>query len=186
MLALLLAPWPGLDTAFCGGYCRFANALWFQRQLDSGLSLRLEPATPGTLESARTHVAWHALLRVEAPSTQRVTRLGFNTRSTSYVPGAAFVAFVLASRAWKRTRAAGGILVGALVTLAFSALALTLSTVRFLGLPRVGGFEFGESFRALLDTVFLAWIVPPGMAYAAPLLAGSLMLWLSRSRRPET
>jgi hypothetical protein len=184
LLALLLGPWPGLDRAFCATFCGFVNALGLERQLDSGLLTRFEPAAPGSLESARAHEGWHAMLRVENPSTARATRLGFNTRSTTYLPAVTFLAFTLASRAWRRTRAWAAIGAGALVVFSFSALALTLSVIRFLALPRVSGIELGDGTVALLDAVFRAWIVPPGMAYAVPLLSGCWTLWLSRPREP--
>jgi hypothetical protein len=188
LLALLLAPWPGLDRAFCTAFCGLSNTFGLERRLDSGLLMRFEPATPNSLDSAHAHVSWHALLVVENPSTARATRLGFNTRSTTYVPAAAFLAFALAARAWKRTRAWPSVAAGAFATLSFSALALTLSVARFLALPRVSGIELTQSSVALLDAIFGAWIVPPGMAYAVPLLGGCLMLWLSRSRsrKPTT
>lgn len=184
LLAFLLAPWPGLGQAFCGAFCGFGNAIALERKLSSGLSTRLEPAGASDLESARAHVSWHAMFRVENPSTARATRLGFNTRTTTYVPTAAFLAFTLAARPWRRERAWRSIASGALATLSFSALALTLSVVRFLALPRVAGLELDPGTIKLLDTVFLAWVVPPGMAYAVPLFGGCLMLWLSRSRKP--
>jgi hypothetical protein len=100
------------------------------------------------------------------------------------VPASAFIALLVVTRAWRRPKARLGILAGSLLVVAFSALALGLSCTRFLALPRVGALEIPRELQRLLDTLFMAWIVPPGMAYATPLLAAALML--SLSRKPTT
>jgi len=183
VLALLLAPWPGLDRAFSGAFSRSANALGFERRLDSGTLMRLEAPSEADL-AARAHGGWHAMLRVANETTGKATRLAFNTRATTYVPLAALMAFLVAVRAWRRERPLLGIATGALMTLTFSGLALALASARFLALPRVGALRLEPTQQALVDTLFLGVIVPPGMAYVVPLLAGCFTLWLSRERGP--
>jgi hypothetical protein len=174
-------PWPGLDQLFARGFCRVYNALGAERTLAVGYLLHLQPATATELPSAAGGRAlWHAMLCVKNPLTGLETRLGFNTRTSTYLPLAALSAFMITARLWQRRGAGWAALLGVGLTLAFSAASLLTSALRFLALPRVQGVQIDASWLAVLDAVFAAWFVPPGMAYAVPLLAGGLMLWLTK------
>jgi hypothetical protein len=184
LLAVLLWPWPGVDRLFARAFCAVCNALGAQRALGVGYLVHLRPAIEKDLPAAAGRVLWHALLCVRNPTTGLETRLGFNTRSTTYVPLAALGAFVIAVRLWRRPRSGRAAILGVCSTFTFSALSLLTSALRFLALPRVQGLRLGGSSAAFLDAVFLAFVVPPAMAYAVPLLTGCLMLWLTDGAAP--
>jgi hypothetical protein len=184
VLAILLSPWPGLDQQFARAFCRVYNALGAQRTLAVGYLVHLQPAGENDLPAAGGRALWHAMLCVRNPPTGLETRLGFNTRSSTYLPLAALSAFMIAVRLWQRHRAGWAALLGVSLTLSFSALSFLTSALRFLALPRVQGLQLDANWSACLDAVFLAFVVPPGMAYAVPLLAGCLMLWLTQEPVP--
>ncbi len=184
IFAILLLPWPGLDHLFARGFCWFYNALGAERTLAVGYQVHLQPAVAHELPAAGSRVLWHAMYCVRSPLSGLETRLGFNTRSSTYLPLAALSAFVIAVRLWRRRRVHWAALLGFSLTLAYSSLALLTSVLRFLALPRVQGLQIDAGWSAALDAVFLAWFVPPGMAYAVPLFAACLMLWLTREPAP--
>ncbi len=182
IFAVLLLPWPGLDQAFARGFCSVYNALGAERTLATGYQLHLQPATPHELPAAGSRVMWHAMFCVRNPLTGLETRLGFNTRSSTYLPLAALIAFAITARLWRRPKAGWAAPLGVGLTPAFSSLSFLTAALRFLALPRVQGVQIDARWVTALDAVFLAWFVPPGMAYAVPLLAGCLMLW--RTKEP--
>lgn len=180
VFALLLLPWPGLAQVFSRIFCGVYNALGAERTLSVGYLVHLQPAAPTELPAAGSRVLWHAMFCVHNPLTGLETRLGFNTRSSTYLPLAALTAFVISTRLWRRPGARGAVPLGVAMTLAFSSLSLLTSALRFLALPRVQGVHIEAGALVLLDTAFGAFFVPPGMAYAVPLLAGGSMLWLTK------
>jgi hypothetical protein len=180
VFALLLLPWPGLDHQFARAFCGIFNALGAEQTLDVGYLVHLQPAAPTDLPAAGSRVLWHALFCVRNPLSGLETRLGFNTRSSTYLPLAALIAFVVATRLWQRRGASSAAVLGVGLTLGYSSLSFLTSALRFLALPRVQGLQIDASILAALDAVFNAFFVPPGMAYAVPLFAGTLMLWLTK------
>jgi len=177
VLALLLAPWPGLAATCSSAFAATLNFLGAERVLDSGVSLALEPLGKSAFQPS-IHAAplWHVFLVATNPASGASPRMAFNTRGAFYLPSATFVAFLVAARAWRWTHPRRAVLAGGIVLGSFTTLSVLVAALSFLALPAVGGISLGESTRTWLEAFFLGWFAAPGMGYAAALLAAACAL----------
>ena len=186
VLLLFLAPWPKLDRAFTSAYCGVANALGVRAELERGIATRLVPASELQISQDKRVTSWHVVLEVENVASHATTRYAINTRNAAYVPLAAFLALLLASRLLLKLRRPEGrwaLALGSLAMFGFVTLALGLSCLRFLALPRVGAVELDPKILRAADMIYDAVIVPPGMAYVVPAFVTALMLYGSSFRK---
>jgi hypothetical protein len=180
VLGLWLTPWPGIDRSFNALVCGVANAIGFERTLDSGFALHFHPIAEADLGSHRAFTRWHAMLEIRNTTSQAATELAYNTRIGAYVPFAAFWALIAATRIWRRRHGGVAIAAGAFALAMYVGTGILLIVLSFLARPRIGAVELGASARAAIEAVSRALFIPPSMTYVIPAGIVLSMLWLTR------
>lgn len=172
LLALLMAPWPGLGPAYCGFVGKIAAG--FLDSTDAGaVRLRFTPA----VEATPPGKPWELRVHAEDPVSGRYVGTALDLRRAGYIETAVFAALALAGRVRWRRRVA--LLFGGLALLQLLPLLPILSF--FSGKLPVQAFHFSGVTEALIDTGYHALVAPPGMAFALPaLLWLALVWWLDR------
>lgn len=171
LLALLLAPWPGVGEAYGALATHYGNAL-----IAPFSSPRVEvvftapDAAPGAEPTP-----FATVLRVRELSTRRGLRIPFELRTLAFIPTAAFIALVLADtkrRNW-RTRA-WQLLLGVGVLHLFLSVSLAVPLFLFFAEPKpLQLLPLNAGVYWTLTWFYRSLVAPPGMIYAVP-----LALWL--------
>jgi len=166
IFAGLALPSRGLGPVYSRLHAAFGNWLAGATSFTSGVRLFVD-ATP---ESLATH-PFQATLHVLSPSMTRPVTVPVDLRTLAYLPTAAFIALALATPlgSWKKNARLLGLGLALLVPVLFALIVTPL--VSFLGgTGPVRAFELGRWAHVVLQLVYRALVVPPGMAYAVPLL----------------
>ncbi len=162
----LVLPAPGLGPRYVGAPPAPARGVLRNRQLESGVRLDVE-ATPQQLAIA----PWQATLLVQEPTAERAVRVPIDLRVLAFLPTAAFVALAVAVPLGSRRRHLRLLAVG-LPLLELLLLALMAAPLlSFLGgTGPVQALRLGRLAHTLLQIVYRALVVPPGMTFALPLV----------------
>jgi hypothetical protein len=163
-----LAPWPRLGAAYSAFWCAVLDAVCGSVSFASDVNVHFIAGSEALLPG-KDNPLWHVIAVVSSPVTQATTRFGLNLRAIGYVPTAMFLALVIA---WPldRRRSWGATAIGFCAVQAYFLISITLPMLLSLANPRVGAIELGPAAEALVRTVFMGFVVPPGMSYAVPLL----------------
>jgi hypothetical protein len=168
LLALLLAPWPGLGSVFGTAYDAAANV--FLRQLRiGGVQLELGPAPAVLPGPPVAHREWYVVLTIRNGANGLATRSALDVRALAYVPLAIFAALSIGAplpsrRTQLRAAAVGFALVGLTIFVGTTApVALLLDDAR------VGAIVLGDFGRRVVDTIFVATaessVAAPGLLW---------------------
>jgi len=164
-LALAL-PSPGFGPSYARMHTWLGNALVRDLSLASGVRLRFE-ATEEQLRAA----PWSTTLRVEPRPPQAPLAIPVNLRSLIFLPTATFVALALATPMGSRRRNLRVLLVGLLILLPLLLVLVGIPLLSFLGgTGPLSAFTLARWQHVGLQVLYRALVVPPGMAFAIPLL----------------
>ena len=171
-LALLHGPGP----SFARAHALVANALAEQVPLSSGVRLRFE--------ATDTEVApWSVTLHVDSSAPRAALTVPIDLRSLLFLPMAAFIALAIATPL-RSVRAHLWLLgVGLLVLEPLLLALVALPLLSFLGgTGPIRAFTLGRPAHVVLQLLYRALVVPPGMTYAVPLFAWWALLTLLGER----
>lgn len=183
LLALFLSPWPGLGETVSDAFSEGLNAIVDHMGLEEGRTLRFEPAQPGSLPASKPNPSWHTIGSVRAKHTQGAIRFAINLRAIAYIPWSVFLALSLAVPIWKRPHGPFAFLLGGAIVSAFIFTSVMLAAFSFLSNESVSAVRLGPVSRAVVESMFNALVVPPGMSYAAPALIWLLAVWVAPALR---
>ena len=173
----LSLPSRGVGPYYVRAHVAVANAVVEQVELKSQVRLSFV-ATPEQLAQE----PWQALLVIAPPHTATPTGVPIDLRVLAFLPTAAFIALAVAVPLGSVRRHLLVLLVG-LPLLELLLLALMAAPLlSFLGgTGPVEAFTLGRWSHALLQVVYRALVVPPGMTFAVPLLLWYIVAtWLGR------
>jgi hypothetical protein len=122
---------------------------------------------------------WHVTLHVEPPARQPQILVPIDLRTLVFLPTAAFIALAIATTL-PSVRAHLLLIGGGLLILEpLLLLLVALPLLSFLGgAGPVSVFTLSRSAQVLLQILYRALVVPPGMTYAVP-----LFLWWALTAR---
>jgi hypothetical protein len=168
VLALVLAPWPGLGRAFSDAVGAIGTALAEPLSAASNVTFLLRSPKP-----IEAQPDWRAVISVrqDFPDGPVVHAGAIDLRRAGYLQLAAFVALAVAWPPRGRRRA----LLAATVALAIVSTAMVLPVLAFLS--PIGAVHLGAWLDTLVSLASRALVAAPGMAYAVPGLA-----WLAVNR----
>lgn len=177
VLAVLLAPWPGLGDAYGAGFTKLGNALlspfeFSRAHFAFGVP---EPGEPTEFSS---------VLRARDTATGRRLQVPIELRTLTFIPTMTFIALVLAGSLARGLRRTGiQLLAGLAVLQIFLVFSLLVPLCLFFSEPRpMQLITLSSPVYDALTIFHRALVAPPGMAYAVPLL---WWLVLSALERPE-
>lgn len=166
--ALAHGPGPSYSKA----HAALGNAIVGKGALASGVKLHFE-ASDADLE---LH-PWRVTLHVDAPAPTPTVLVPIDVRSLLYLPTAAFVALAIAVRLRSSRQHLQLIAIGLLILEPLLVLLVSLPLLSFLGgTGPIRAFSLSRPTHVLLQISYRALVVPPGMAYAVPLLLWWLLV----------
>ena len=173
----LALPSPGIGPAYTRAHAALGNALVANASYEHGVTLHFDAA-----DADLALHPWQLTLQVRDPQrAEQPVLVPMDLRTLLYLPIVAFVGLALAAplgSAWRNAR----VLAQGLLILTPTLFALTaLPLLSFLGgTGPVRAFRLAPSLHVLFQTVYRAFVAPPGMMYALPLL-----LWWALVARLE-
>jgi hypothetical protein len=178
-LALAHGPGPYYSKA----HAALGNAVVRKNVLASGVTLHFE-ASDAELDKD----PWRVTLHVDPPGARPAVLVPIDVRSLLYLPTAAFFALAIAVRLrspWEHLRL---IVIGLLLLEPLLLLLVSLPLLSFLGgTGPIQAFTLSRSTHVVLQILYRALVVPPGMAYAVPLfLWWLLVMALNRNGTQNT
>jgi hypothetical protein len=106
-----------------------------------------------------------------------VVLVPIDVRSLLYLPTAAFLALAIAVRLRSSKEHLQLIAIGLLILEPLLVLLVALPLLSFLGgTGPIRAFSLGRGTHVVLQLLYRALVVPPGMAYAVPLILWALLL----------
>jgi hypothetical protein len=166
IFAGLALPSPGLGPLHSRAYAALGEWLVGGTRFASGVRLLVD-ATPASLTAHPFQATLHVL---PSDATGAVT-VPIDLRTLAYLPTAAFIALALSTPtgSWKKNARLLAVGLTLLVPLLF--LLIVTPILSFLGgTGPIQAFALGRATHVVLQLVYRALVVPPGMAYAIPLL----------------
>jgi hypothetical protein len=162
----LALPTRGLGPYYVAAHVALGNALVEGKQLDSGVTLRFQ-ATSDELASE----PWHATLVVSPPGNLAPARVPIDVRVLSFLPTAAFIALALAVPLATRRKHAVVLTAGFVVLQLVLWLLMAAPLLSFLGgTGPITAFHLGRVSHVVLQLLYRALVVPPGMTFIVPLV----------------
>lgn len=169
VLALLMAPWPGLGEAYGALVTKLGNVLLscFEQSrahLEFGLPDAAEPS------------AFTSVLRARDLASGLALQIPIELRTLTFLPTSTFIALVLAGSVGRAVRRSALQLFAGLALLQlFLVSSLLVPICLFFAEPRpMQLLHMSTLVYGVLTIFHRALVAPPGMAYAIP-----LMLWLT-------
>ena len=116
-------------------------------------------------------------LHVDPPGPRPAVLVPIDVRSLLYLPTAAFLALAIAVHLRSSREHVELIVIGLLVLEPLLVLLVSLPLLSFLGgTGPIQAFALSRSTHVLLQILYRALVVPPGMAYAVPLFLWWLLV----------
>lgn len=166
--ALAHGPGPYYSKA----HAALGNAIVGKSALASGVKLHFE-ATDAKLEKE----PWRVTLHIEPPGPRPVVLVPIDVRSLLYLPTAAFLALAIAVRLRSSREHLQLIAVGLVLLEPLLVLLVSLPLLSFLGgTGPIQAFPLSRPTHVVLQILYRALVVPPGMAYAVPLFLWWLLV----------
>lgn len=177
VLALLLAPWPGLGETYSAGVTRLGNAL----TVFESSHAQFEFVRPGENEPA-----FSSVLRARDAATGQRLQVPIELRTLTFIPTMTFIALVLASSAGRSLRrSALQLLVGLAGLQLFLVFSLLAPLCLFFAEPQpMQLIRLSAPVYDALTIFHRALVAPPGMAYAVPFLWWLVLSALDRPAAP--
>ena len=170
-------PGRGLGPYYVAAHVALGNAFLEGRQLQSQVRLGLVATREQLAVEPR-----QATLVIAPPSSAPPVQVPIDLRVLAFLPTAAFIALAVAVPLGSRRRHLLVLAVG-LPLLELLLLGLIAAPLlSFLGgTGPVQAIHLGRAAHTLLQIVYRAFVVPPGMTFAVPLLLWyALAIWLGR------
>jgi len=173
----LALPARGLGPYYVAAHVALGNALVQGLELES--RVRLSFVAP---REQLAQEPWQATLVITPPGSTPPVQVPMDLRVLMFLPTAAFIALAVAVPLGSLRRHVLVLAVGLpLLELLLVAL-LAAPMLSFLGgTGPVQAIQLGRATHTLLQIVYRAFVVPPGMTFAVPLLLwDALATWLGR------
>jgi hypothetical protein len=171
VLALLLAPWPGLGKAYGAAATKFGNAVLAPFESSRVQMIFVEPDS-----SAPTSVGFTTVLVAQDLNSGKPLQIPIELRTLAFIPTAAFIALVLADHRRRGVRRTALQLFSGLTILQlFLCVSLVVPIVLFFAEPLpMHLWTLSAPVYWTMTVFYRSLVAPPGMIYAVPLL-----LWLT-------
>ena len=165
-----LAHGPG--PLYSKAHAALGNALIGKSIPTSGVKLHFEAS-----DADLALQPWKVTLHVDSPGPRPAVLVPIDVRSLLYLPTAAFLALAIAVRLRSTREHLQLIAVGLLILEPLLVLLVALPLLSFLGgTGPIRAFSLSRPTHVLLQILYRALVVPPGMAYAVPLLLWWLLV----------
>lgn len=162
----LALPSRGLGPYYVAAHVALGNALVQGAQLKSGVQL--------SFVASREELAaepWQATMLVQPPARTPPVRVPFDLRVLAFLPTAAFIALAVAVPLSTRRRHLLVLATGLPILELLLVALMVAPMLSFLGgTGPVQAFQLGRGTHAVLQIVYRALVVPPGMTFAVPLV----------------
>lgn len=162
----------GHGTFYSKAHAAVGNALLGKDPLASGSKLHFE-ASDAELEAH----PWRVTLHVQPAGPMPAVLVPIDVRSLLYLPTAAFVALAIAVRLRSAREHLKLLAMGLAILEPILLMLVALPLLSFLGgTGPIRVFSLSRPTHVLLQILYRALVVPPGMAYAVPLLLWWLLV----------
>lgn len=166
--ALANGPGPWYSRA----HAALGNLVVGKEALASGVKLHFEAS-----DADLALHPWRVTLHVDPPKPAPAVLVPIDVRSLLYLPTAAFLALAIAVRLRSTREHLQLIAIGLFILEPLLVLLVSLPLLSFLGgTGPIRAFELSRPTHVLLQISYRALVVPPGMAYAVPLILWWLLL----------
>lgn len=153
-------------------HAALGNAIVGQSALASGVTLHFEAS-----DAELAKEPWRVTLHVDPPGPRPAVLVPIDVRTLLYLPTAAFLALAVAVRLRSPREHLQLIAIGLLILEPLLVLLVSLPLLSFLGgTGPIQAFMLNRPTHVLLQILYRALVVPPGMAYAVPLFLWWLLL----------
>ena len=162
----------GVGPSYSKAHAAFGNLIVGNRALASGVNLHFE-VSDAELEAH----PWRVTLHVQPASPAPAVLVPIDVRSLVYLPTAAFVALAIAVRLRSARQHVQLLAIGLAILEPLLLLLVALPLLSFLGgTGPIRAFSLSRPTHVVLQILYRALVVPPGMAYAVPLLLWWLLV----------